>query len=361
MPAAAMITSRPRSSADLAYSATKSGDRWAEIARLSCATPNSVEHRAGGLHDLPVALRAHDDADQRLLGWVTHGDGGSLLGAAWNRRPQIAAIGEHSNPGRRLILWGYCATSCLTDSRMTKAALAALDADRCFRIGGRLVSPRFGHAICRRCGPREVERGDLEFTIDATGTVEPEEVVDVGAQVAGKIESLGTDPRHPTRTIDYGSPVEVGTVLARIDDSLYQSEVEQAQAQVESAQALTESTAAQVAEAEANVERAKKDLLQLQAKLFQAERDWKRAEDLWTSSRGAISEAEYDLARFNVSSCRRGARRGKRRDRPGRRRKSRLPRPTSPRRVPISARPRPPCDAPKPIWATARSSRPSRA
>ena len=26
-----------------------------------------------------------------------------------------------------------------------------------------------------------VERGDLQFTIDATGTVEPEEVVDVGA------------------------------------------------------------------------------------------------------------------------------------------------------------------------------------
>jgi len=74
----------------------------------------------------------------------------------------------------------------------------------------------------------EIVRGDLEFAIDATGTVEPEEVVDVGAQVAGKVASLGTDPRHPERTIDYGSPVEVGTVLARIDDSLYASEVEQA-------------------------------------------------------------------------------------------------------------------------------------
>jgi HlyD family secretion protein len=148
----------------------------------------------------------------------------------------------------------------------------------------------------------DVVRGDLEYTIDATGTVEPEEVVDVGAQVAGKIESLGTDPRHPERTIDYGSPVQVGTVLARIDDSLYASEVEQAQAQVESAQALTESTVAQVAEAEANVERANKDMLQLQAKLYQAERDWRRAEDLWTTSRGALSEAEYDLARFTYQA-----------------------------------------------------------
>ena len=149
----------------------------------------------------------------------------------------------------------------------------------------------------------QVERGDLEFTVDATGTVEPEEVVDVGAQVAGRIESLGTDPRNPSRTIDYGSPVEIGTVLARINDSLFQSEVEQAQAQVESAQALTDSTAAQVMEAEANVERAKQDLLQLQAKVFQAKRDWRRAEGLWTSSRGAISEAEYDMARFNYQAA----------------------------------------------------------
>ncbi|MGA7878987.1 MAG: RND transporter, partial [Desulfoferrobacter sp.] len=32
-----------------------------------------------------------------------------------------------------------------------------------------------------------VKRGDLVMFISATGTVEPEEVVDVGAQVAGQI------------------------------------------------------------------------------------------------------------------------------------------------------------------------------
>lgn len=185
---------------------------------------------------------------------------------------------------------------------MTKAALAAL----IFIVATGSAAVWYRHDSDTHLPPlrtADIVRGDLEFTINATGTVEPEEVVDVGAQVAGKIESLGTDPRHPERTIDYGSPVEVGTVLARIDDSLYASEVEQAQAQVESAQALTESTAAQVAEAEANVERANKDLLQLKAKLFQAERDWKRAEDLWASSRGAISEAEYDLARFTYQAA----------------------------------------------------------
>jgi HlyD family secretion protein len=148
-----------------------------------------------------------------------------------------------------------------------------------------------------------VERSDLLFTIDATGTVEPEEVVDVGAQVAGKIQSLGADPRSATRTIDYGSPVNVGTVLARIDDALYQSEVEQAQAQVESSQALAQSSAAQVQESQANVQRAEKDLLQMQAKLYQAQRDWSRAQGTWKSSPGAISESDYDLAKSTYEAA----------------------------------------------------------
>jgi len=184
---------------------------------------------------------------------------------------------------------------------MTKAALAAIVLI--------VVSGSAAIWYRRDTGPQlpplrtaEVVRGDLKFTIDATGTVEPEEVVDVGAQVAGRIESLGTDPRDASRTIDYGSPVEVGTVLARINDSLYESEVDQAQAQVESAQAFADSTTAQVAEAEANVQRAEKDLLQLQARAYQAERDWKRAENLWNTSRGAISEAELDLARSNYEA-----------------------------------------------------------
>ncbi len=149
----------------------------------------------------------------------------------------------------------------------------------------------------------EVTRGDLSLTIDATGTVEPEEVVDVGAQVAGRIFSLGTDPRDAERMIDYGSPVEVGTVLARIDDSMYASEVDQARAQVESAAAMLESTTAQVAEAEANVQRSDKDLLQLQAKRYQAQRDKQRAENLWRDSRGAISEAELDLAQSTFEAA----------------------------------------------------------
>ncbi len=123
-----------------------------------------------------------------------------------------------------------------------------------------------------------VQRTDLLSTISATGTVEPEELVDVGAQVAGKIVAFGED--REGKTVDYGSPVEEGTVLAKIDDVLYQADVAQAEAQL--------------GQAKAGLERARADLAQLQAKLAQAERDWARARKLGPSE--ALAQSAYDAA-----------------------------------------------------------------
>jgi HlyD family secretion protein len=124
-----------------------------------------------------------------------------------------------------------------------------------------------------------VTRGDLLVTIGATGTVEPEEVIDVGAQVAGQILSFGKDVND--RTVDYGSQVAEGTVLARIDDSLYAADAADAQAQVQAAQA--------------GVQRAQADQEQYTAKLNQAERDWQRAKNLGPSE--ALAQASYDAYR----------------------------------------------------------------
>jgi len=121
-----------------------------------------------------------------------------------------------------------------------------------------------------------IERGDLAVTISATGTVEPEEVVDVGAQVAGRIETFGKDSEG--KTVDYGAVVEQGTVLAQIDSTMYEAEVEQNLAQVE--------------QAKANVSRAEADLKQMQAKLRLAENNWKRAKELGPSR--ALSATDFD-------------------------------------------------------------------
>lgn len=115
----------------------------------------------------------------------------------------------------------------------------------------------------------ELKRGDLVVTINATGTVEPEEVIDVGAQVAGRIVSFGKDAKD--KTVDYGSLVEAGTVLARIDDSLYAADVAQAEAQLLSNKA--------------GLQKAKADL-------FRTEQEWKRAQQLGPSQ--ALSQSSYE-------------------------------------------------------------------
>ena len=126
-----------------------------------------------------------------------------------------------------------------------------------------------------------VKRGDLMATISATGTLEPEAAVDIGAQVAGVIIAFGKD-KHG-KDIDWGSVVEEGTVLARIDDSLYAAAVETGKAQLQQAMANKVS-------ADANV-------LQMKAKLLQAQQDWDRAQKLGPSD--ALSQSAYDQYQAN--------------------------------------------------------------
>jgi HlyD family secretion protein len=122
----------------------------------------------------------------------------------------------------------------------------------------------------------KVARGDLLISISATGTLEPEEVIDVGAQVAGQMVSFGKDADG--KTVDYGSRVEAGMVLVNIDDSLYKAQAAEAVAQIQQAKA-----ALQVANA--NLEQAK-------ARLYQAQRDWDRAQKLGPSE--ALAQVSYD-------------------------------------------------------------------
>ena len=121
-----------------------------------------------------------------------------------------------------------------------------------------------------------VKRGEMLPTISATGTAEPEEVVDVGAQVNGIISVLGRDPQNPNKPIDWCSVVEEGTLLARIDDSLYR---------------------ATVAQSQATLERSKADLLQMKAKLAQSGNDWRRAKSLIATN--SIAQSDYDAAVAN--------------------------------------------------------------
>lgn len=145
----------------------------------------------------------------------------------------------------------------------------------------------------------QVKRADLIVTIAATGVVQPEEVIDVGAQVVGRIKDFGIDPSDPDKKklVDYRAIVHEGTELAYIDDEVYKAQVDQARA---------------------SVARAEADLVQWKAKLEQANQDLIRAEslrslkDISGSAKPlkGIADSDYDnalatqrVADANVKLC----------------------------------------------------------
>src|SRR5687768_14607220 len=90
-------------------------------------------------------------------------------------------------------------------------------------------------ALLAACGaespePRDesgvVTRGDLEVTVEASGTIEPVAAVEVKSKASGEILSLGAE---------IGNTVEAGTLLVRIDPRTPKNLVDQAQAELNAA------------------------------------------------------------------------------------------------------------------------------
>ena len=122
-----------------------------------------------------------------------------------------------------------------------------------------------------------VRKGNLSATVSVTGTVEPRNVVDVGAQVSGTIVKFGTDADG--HEVDYDSPVNKGTVLAIIDPANYAARVD--------------SDKAALAEAQANVAVAKAKYQTYVAAYEDAAADWKRAQKLGDQGM-ALPVTQYD-------------------------------------------------------------------
>jgi HlyD family secretion protein len=82
-----------------------------------------------------------------------------------------------------------------------------------------------------------VARGDLQTAIHATGTIEPEEVVDVGVQVAGEIQSFGADTARPEQADQLRLAGGAGDGAGPLDDALFRARVSQARARLARAEA----------------------------------------------------------------------------------------------------------------------------
>jgi HlyD family secretion protein len=86
--------------------------------------------------------------------------------------------------------------------------------------------------------------------VSTTGTLQPVTTVQIGSQVSGNISYLGAD---------FNSIVKQGQIIARLDPSLLQAQLEQSRANVLRSQA-------DVAQSEANLARARVTLLDAQQK-----------------------------------------------------------------------------------------------
>ena len=112
-----------------------------------------------------------------------------------------------------------------------------------------------------------VTQGDVENVVSCTGTLSAVGTVDVGAQVSGTIEKI---------YVDFNDTVTRGQVLARLDTSLFDTEV------------LTNSAAVSKAQAE----------------LKKAETEFERAGKLF--EKGFVSESDFIIAETSLQIARAG-------------------------------------------------------
>ena len=146
-------------------------------------------------------------------------------------------------------------------------------------------------------------RGDVEETVGATGALEAVNTVQVGTQVSGSIQDLYAD---------FNSPVKKGQVIARLDPSLFQTQVEQARANVSRSEADLDRLRLSEADALRKFERARKlaadglipamDLDAAEAAYLSASAQVRSAQAQVVQARASLNQAEVSLEKTVITA-----------------------------------------------------------
>jgi HlyD family secretion protein len=157
-----------------------------------------------------------------------------------------------------------------------------------YRNGADEGQPRFLTAA--------VSRGDVVATVEATGTLEAVTTVQVGTQVSGTVKTLYAD---------YNSRVRQGQVVAELEPSLFQTQVDQARATVERLQADVERARVALQDAQVKLRRANElwdrqliartDLETAETTASQADASLKSAQAQVTQARASLSQAQVNM------------------------------------------------------------------
>lgn len=133
-----------------------------------------------------------------------------------------------------------------------------------------------------------VQRGDIEDVVTATGTLQPRDYVDVGAQVSGQLRRI-----H----VEVGSEVKADELLAEIDPTLFMARVDASRAQLRFQQAQLQDRRAQLILAESQHQR-QKNLLAEEATTTES---LQNAEATLLSARAQIDMLEAQIEQTESS------------------------------------------------------------
>jgi HlyD family secretion protein len=138
----------------------------------------------------------------------------------------------------------------------------------------------------------DARTGDLTIIVTATGQLKPTRTVDVGSQVSGIVDQV---------LVNYNDHVKVGEVIARIDTTRLDAQVQQDKASLQSALAKVEDAKVTVTETEAEYkrmlaarERSKVQIVS-QHDLDTAKAAFDRAKVAVTTTEAAVTQAQANL------------------------------------------------------------------
>src|ERR1700722_4567936 len=106
--------------------------------------------------------------------------------------------------------------------------------------------------------PQADKKEDEPKVVKANGTIEPEEVIEVGAQVSGFIQKFGVDIGDKTKTIEHCTVVKKGALLVQIDPAPYEAVRDLAKAKLQRAGVSVRLAVARIAQAEKELQRTRK-------------------------------------------------------------------------------------------------------
>ncbi len=133
--------------------------------------------------------------------------------------------------------------------------------------------------------------GNITSVVQATGVVNPIKTIAIGAQVSGKLTNI---------YVDFNSKVKKNQVIAQIDPSVYQNQLNSAKSDLANAQAAVQSALAQVAVAEANVTSGQANVEKAQAALTMATLQRDRTVGLFQQGIVAASQRDTDVATYQT-------------------------------------------------------------